>query len=138
MNNKDQKREHNGRFARDQKTLPAIELMRASQPIDAGSAGPGDLDSMLDSNDALVRAEVASSVYVTDELLEEMAQSDQPVEARLAAVQTMYGGTADRAADDPSPIVRAAAYTNWDLSEKKRSQLDTDPGVQRLIGLISV
>jgi hypothetical protein len=56
---------------------------------------------------------------------------------RLAAVNTGYAGTADRAAEDPNPLVRAAALAGYDLSDDNRQRLGRDTKVRRVIGLIS-
>lgn len=125
-----------GQFAASAHTEPAVSINDADFP----SVGDADVDqirALAESNDPLVRAEVTSSIRVPDDVLERLSEADQPTAVRLAAVNTGYAGTADRAAEDPSPLVRAAALAGWDLSDTNRERLDHDPKVQRVMGLIA-
>lgn len=125
-----------GQFAASAHTEPAVNINDADFP----SVGDADVDqirALAESNDPLVRAEVTSSIRVPDDVLERLSEADQPTAVRLAAVNTGYAGTADRAAEDPSPLVRAAALAGWDLSDTNRERLDHDPKVQRVMGLIA-
>lgn len=89
------------------------------------------------SKDPLVLAELTSSPQIPEDVLEQLADPAQDTSVRLAVVNTGYAGTADRAADDPHPLVRAAAYFGWDLSEAKRRRLAADHKVQRVMSLIA-
>ncbi|MET4144033.1 hypothetical protein [Arthrobacter sp. UYCo732] len=125
-----------GQFAASAHQEPKLSIIDADFP----SVGDADVDqirSLAESNDPLVRAEVTSSIRVPDDVLERLSQSDQPASVRLAAVNTGYAGTGDRAAEDRHPLVRAAALAAWDLSDAHRERLTHDPKVQRVMGLIS-
>lgn len=105
---------------------------------DAGEASVEELRRIADTGDAIARAEVTSSPRVPDDVLEQLADPDQPDAVRLAAASTGYPGTADRAARDRNPIVRAAALANgWDLPETTRRRLHEDRGVQRFVAAIA-
>lgn len=125
-----------GQFAASSHTEPAVSINDTDFPS-VGDADVEQLRALAESNDPLVRAEVTSSIRVPDDVLERLAEADQPASVRLAAVNTGYAGTADRAAEDPHPLVRAAALAGWDLSDKNRERLNHDPKVQRVMGLIS-
>jgi hypothetical protein len=125
-----------GQFAASAHTEPRVSINDADFPS-VGDADVEQLRALAESNDPLVRAEVTSSIRVPDDVLERLAEADQPAAVRLAAVNTGYAGTADRAAEDPDPLVRAAALAGWDLSETNRERLNHDPKVQRVMGLIS-
>jgi hypothetical protein len=125
-----------GQFAASAHTEPAVNITEADFPS-VGDADVDHLRALAESNDPLVRAEVASSIRVPDDVLEKLAEPAQPAAVRLAAVNTGYAGTADRAAEDPHPLVRAAALAGWDLSDTNRERLSHDPKVQRVMGLIS-
>ncbi|GAA4033877.1 hypothetical protein GCM10023063_17170 [Arthrobacter methylotrophus] len=124
-----------GQFAASAHTEPLVSI-----DTDFPSVGDADVEqlrALAESNDPLVRAEVTSSIRVPDDVLERLAEADQPASVRLAAVNTGYAGIADRAATDPDPLVRAAALSGWDLSDHHRERLSHDPKVQRVMGLIS-
>lgn len=124
-----------GQFAASAHTEPLVSI-DADFPF-VGDADVDQLRALSESNDPLVRAEVTSSIRVPDDVLERLAEADQPAAVRLAAVNTGYAGTADRAAADPDPLVRAAALAGWDLSDTNRERLNHDPKVQLVMGFIS-
>lgn len=125
-----------GQFAATARTEPAVSIKEPDFPS-VGDADVDELRSLASSSDPLVRAEVTSSVRVSDDILEKLAEPDQPAAVRLAAVNTGYAGTADRAARDRHPLVRASALAGWDLSDDNRERLNHDPKVQRVMGLIA-
>lgn len=90
------------------------------------------------SSDPLVLAELTSSPRIPDDVLERLAAHDQPASVRLAAAQTGYEGTGDRAALDPNPLVRAMASAAWDLSPENREAIQRDGSVKRILEGISV
>lgn len=85
------------------------------------------------SRDPLVLAELTASPQIPEDVLEQLAAHDQPAAVRMAAAQTRYAGTADRAATDPNPLVRAMAASSWDLSPEHREAIDKDGSVQRIL-----
>jgi hypothetical protein len=125
-----------GQFAASAHTEPLVSINDTDFPS-VGDADVDQLRALAESNDPLVRAEVTSSIRVPDDVLERLSEADQPASVRLAAVNTGYAGTADRAAADPDPLVRAAALAGWDLSDTNRERLNHDPKVQRVMGFIS-
>lgn len=125
-----------GQFAASAHMEPDLSITNAEFPS-VGDADVDQLRALSESSDPLVRAEVTSSIRVPDDVLERLAEADQPPAVRLAAVNTGYAGTADRAANDPQPLVRAAATAGWDLSEANRERLSHDPEVQQIIRTIS-
>ncbi|MBG0738678.1 hypothetical protein IV500_04485 [Paeniglutamicibacter antarcticus] len=125
-----------GQFAASAHTEPALHIADTDLPS-VGDADVEQIRTLAQSSDPLVRAEVTSSIRVPDDVLERLSEADQPTSVRLAAVNTGYAGTADRAAEDPHPLVRAAALAGWDLSDTNRERLTSDPKVQRVMGLIS-
>lgn len=100
---------------------------------DIGSLDIANLRRLVESPDALVRAELTSSPRVPDDVLERLAEHDQPAAVRLAAAQTGYAGTGDRAAADPNPLVRAMALAAWDLSPENKEAIGNDRSVQKVI-----
>lgn len=126
-----------GQFAANAHREPEPGITADGGLPSVGDACPDELRTLAQSPDPLVRAEVTSSVRVPDDVLETLAEPDQPTAVRLAAAGTGYAGTADRAAADPHPLVRAVALTGWDLSEVHRDRLRRDPEVQRVMGLIA-
>lgn len=125
-----------GQFSASPHTEPAVSIANSDFPS-VGDAGVDEIRDLANSSDPLVRAEVTSSIRVPDDVLEKLAEADQPTAVRLAAVNTGYAGTGDRAAGDRHPLVRAAALASWDLSETNRERLAHDPKVQRVMGLIA-
>jgi hypothetical protein len=125
-----------GQFAASAHTEPELHIADTDLPS-VGDADVDKLRALAESNDPLVRAEVTSSIRVPDDVLERLSEHDQPTAVRLAAVNTGFAGTGDRAAEDPHPLVRAAALAAWDLSDTNRDRLTHDPKVQRVMGLIS-
>lgn len=125
-----------GQFAASAHTEPDVHINAPDFPS-VGDADVDQLRALAESNDPLVRAEVTSSIRVPDDVLERLSEADQPASVRLAAVNTGFAGTADRAAEDRHPLVRAAALAGWDLSDLHRERLAQDPKVQRVMGLIS-
>lgn len=127
-----------GQFAASTRSEPRVSIAPAAAGFPRiEEAGPAEVRVLSRSDDPLVRAEAASSPVITDDVLEELAAHHQPPAVRLAAVHTGYAGTADRAAHDPSPIVRASALASWDLSETGRRRLARDSEVQRFMTLIA-
>lgn len=127
-----------GRFAAGEHTEAGISVGYGVQPMpDVGEAGVDEVRALATSPDPLVRAEVTASPRVPDDVLEELASPRQPTAVRLAAASTGYSGTADRAARDRNPIVRAVALHSGVLSEGNRVRLSKDPKVQQVMGLIS-
>lgn len=124
-----------GQFAASAHTEPAVSINDTDFPS-VGDADVDQLRALARSNDPLVRAEVTSSIRIPDDVLENLSEDEQTA-VRLAAVNTGYAGTADRAAEDRHPLVRAAALAAWDLSETHRERLTHDPKVQRVMGLIA-
>jgi hypothetical protein len=136
-----QNREASGRFGfKDLK--PANIQLGADQDFDTdlpdvGSLTPDEIRGLAESPNDLVRADLTSSIRVPDDVLERLSEPDQSVAVRLATANTGYPGTADRAAADEDPLVRAAAYAAWDLSPADRARLRSDAKVQRLMGMLS-
>lgn len=126
-----------GQFAAAPHGESIVSIAPAAGFPDVREAGPAELRLLARSSDPSVRAEVTSSPVIPDDVLEELSDHSQAPAVRLAAVNTGYAGTADRAAGDPSPIVRASALASWDLSETGRRRLDKDPEVQRFMSLIA-
>lgn len=89
------------------------------------------LVSSFENKDQTVTVE--TSAYELDR----MQDFDRPVLSRLSAVGTGYAGTAQRAAGDPSPVVRAGALNGWDLPAHSQRQLQRDREVHRVIAVIS-
>ncbi|MEH0110608.1 hypothetical protein V6N00_12930 [Tersicoccus sp. MR15.9] len=127
-----------GRFTHSLHSEASVTLSAGQDFPDVTTAGPSDVALMVRDPDPLVRAEAAASVYVTDEDLALLAEPDQPEVVRMAAAGTGFAGTADRAATDPNPLVRATAATGWDLSARHQQALGKDPAVQRLLGQLAV
>lgn len=125
-----------GQFAASAHTEPVVDINGPAFPS-VGDADVDQLRALAGSSDPLVQAEVTSSIRVPDDVLEHLSEAGQPTSVRLAAVNTGYAGTADRAAEDRHPLVRAAALASWDLSDTNRERLNHDPKVQRVMGLIS-
>lgn len=125
-----------GQFSATARSEPTLGAADTAFPS-IGDADVDQLRQLAASPDPLIRAEVTSSIRVPDDVLEDLARADQPTAVRLAAVNTGYAGTADRAAEDPDPLVRAAALAGWDLSETNRERLAGDVKVQRVMGLIT-
>ncbi|MCC3292829.1 hypothetical protein [Arthrobacter sp. zg-Y1110] len=126
-----------GQFAASTHGEPLVRIAPAAGFPDLREAGLAEVRVLARSSDPLVRAEVTSSPVVPDDVLEELSARDQPAAVRLAVVNTGYAGTADRAAEDPNPIVRASAFSSWDLSETGRRRLAGDSEVQRFMNLIA-
>lgn len=126
-----------GQFSAVERQEAPLSVGGAPSLPDVGPAGPDEIRALAASPDPLIRAEVTSSLRVPDDVLEELAEPDQPTAVRLAAAATGYAGTADRAAEDRNPIVRAVALHSGVLSETKRSRLENDPKVIEVIGLIA-
>lgn len=105
---------------------------------DVATATPDQIrDLARTSRDPEVLAELTSSPAITEDVLEQLADPAQDTSVRLAVAQTGYAGTADRAAHDPNPLVRAVAACGWDVSEANRNRLRHDRGVQHVLRLIS-
>lgn len=126
-----------GQFSAVERQEAGVSVGGAPTLPDVGAAGPDEIRALAASPDPLVRAEVTSSLRVPDDVLEDLAAPDQPAAVRLAAAATGYSGTADRAAEDKNPIVRAVALHSGVLSESKRNRLNNDPKVAEVIGLIA-
>lgn len=126
-----------GQFSANERQEAAVSVGGAPSLPDVGPAGVDEIRGLAASPDPIVRAEVTSSLRVPDDVLEDLSAPDQPAAVRLAAAATGYSGTADRAAEDRNPIVRAVALHSGILSETKRSRLENDPKVQEVIGLIA-
>lgn len=126
-----------GRFAPGERTEPAIHVGPDSELPNVATASVAEVRTLANSNDPIVLAELTSSPVIPDDVLEQLADPAQDTSVRLAAVNTGYAGTADRAAEDPNPLVRAAALAGYDLSDDNRQRLGRDTKVRRVIGLIS-
>lgn len=126
-----------GQFAATTHGEPLVRINAAAGFPDIGEAGQADIRRLAHSPDPLIRAETASSPVVPDDVLEELARHEQPAAVRMAAAHTGYAGTAERAASDPNPIIRASALNGWDLSETGRRRLSNDREVQRFMSLIA-
>lgn len=112
-----------GKFAAKTKPGAGVSL---GPPGQAASQG-----SLCEQTMTATRADVRP-----DEL-NDMLDPGQPVPVRAAAARCPYPGVAERAANDPSPYVRALASAGWDLSEQARSQLARDRQVQGLLAALS-
>lgn len=126
-----------GQFAVSTHGEPLVSINTAAGFPDIREAGSAEVRRLAQSPDPLIRAEAASSPVVPDDVLEELARHEQPAAVRLAAAHTGYAGTAERAACDPNPIVRASALNGWDLSETGRRRLANDREVQRFMTVIA-
>jgi hypothetical protein len=126
-----------GRFAPGERTEPAIHVGPDSELPNVATASVAEVRTLAHSKDPIVLAELTSSPVIPDDVLEQLADPAQDTSVRLAAVNTGYAGTADRAAEDPNPLVRAAALAGYDLSDDNRQRLGRDTKVRRVIGLIS-
>lgn len=104
---------------------------------DVATCDVDEVRRLADSNDPAVLAELTSSPRIPDDVLERLADHHQPTSVRLAAAQTGYAGTGDRAATDPNPLIRAVALSAWDLSEKHREAIGKDRSVQKVLEALS-
>lgn len=141
MSEQNQNREASGRFG-FKELKPANIALGTTEDIDAdlpdiGRLTQDEIRGLAESPDDLVRADLTSSIRIPDDVLERLSEPDQSVSVRLATANTGYPGTADRAAADEDPLVRAAAYGSWDLSPADRNRLRSDAKVQRLMGMIA-
>lgn len=141
MSEQNQNREASGRYGfKDLK--PANIALGTTDDFDTdfpdiGNLTPDEIRGLAESPNDLVRADLTSSIRIPDDVLERLSEPDQSVSVRLATANTGYPGTADRAAADEDPLVRAAAYSSWDLSPADRNRLRGDAKVQRLMGMIA-
>ena len=129
-----------GRWTHAQKETPDFTLGGRPDPEvfpDIANCDVDEVRHLADSTDPLVLAELTSSPRIPDDVLERLADHQQPTSVRLAAVQTGYAGTGDRAATDPSPLVRAVALSAWDLSEEHREAIGNDRSVQKVLEALS-
>lgn len=141
MSELNQNREASGRFGFKDLQPANVELGK-SQDFDTdlpdiGNLSQDEIRGLAESPNDLVRADLTSSLRIPDDVLERLSEPDQSVSVRLATANTGYPGTADRAAADEDPLVRAAAYAAWDLSPADRNRLRGDAKVQRLMGMIA-
>ncbi|HEX9229304.1 MAG TPA: hypothetical protein VF885_22120 [Arthrobacter sp.] len=141
MSEQNQNREASGRFG-FKELKPANIALGTTEDFDAdlpdiGRLTQDEIRGLAESPDDLVRADLTSSIRIPDDVLERLSEPDQSVSVRLATANTGYPGTADRAAADEDPLVRAAAYGSWDLSPADRNRLRSDAKVQRLMGMIA-
>ena len=105
---------------------------------DIGSADPDTLRGLAGHPDSLVRAEVTSSVRVPDDVLMGLYEEDPDAAVRIAAVNAGGGpGLASAASTDEDDLVRTVAFARWDLPSDDRERLQSDAGVQRLMGMIA-
>lgn len=129
-----------GRWTFGQKGVADVELNTAPAQESFPDVATCDVDEvrrLAESSDPTVRAELTSSPRIPDDVLERLADHRQPTAVRLAAAQTGYAGTGDRAATDPSPLVRAVALTAWDLSAEHREAIGNDRSVQKVLEALS-
>lgn len=77
--------------------------------------------------------EVVDSPAVNARALNRLSEHDRPEPVRLAVAMSSAPGAADRAAEDPSPLVRAASLAGWDLSEGARRRVDADSHVRAVL-----
>lgn len=126
-----------GRFAKHLFGESNVTVGPAPSLPDLAGAGPDDIRALSASSDPAVLAELTASPAISDDVLEKLQAPSQPTAVRLAAVSTGYAGTADRAARDPHPLVRAAALVGWDLSEDSRTRLANDHRVRHALQAIS-
>ncbi|MCU6479094.1 hypothetical protein [Arthrobacter sp. A2-55] len=116
----------------------------SSVALPAPGASAPRLDTVADvrqaatSPDPLVRAGAAGSPLIPDDVLEALSQPEQPASVRIAAARTGYANTANRAAADRNPIIRALAATGWDLSDSNRQRLKNDAKVQQFMVQVAV
>lgn len=125
-----------GRYTYAQKRIPdvSLESVPGEELPDVGSITADEIRHLASTTrDPLVLAELTASPQIPDDVLEQLAAHDQPATVRMAAAQTRYAGTADRAASDPNPLVRAMAASSWDLSPENREAIDKDGSVQRIL-----
>lgn len=105
---------------------------------DVGTADQDTLRGLAGHPDSLVRAEVTASPRVPDDVLVGLYEDDANTAVKIAAVNAGGGpDLASAASADDDDLIRAVAYARWDLPAEDRVRLNDDPGVQRLIGMIS-
>ncbi len=127
-----------GRWTAGEHQEPQVHVGAEPAFPSVASAGVEEIRALAaTSKDPIVLAELTSSPVIPDDVLEQLAATDQDTSVRLAAANTGYAGTADRAAEDPHPLVRAVAYSSWDLSDANRRRLGSDRKVQHVMGLIA-
>lgn len=109
-----------GRFAREEHVEAPISLGRVAPPV---------------APEALQLEASSPNLSLSD--WERFSSHDQPSGVRLAAANSLRPGAADRAAEDPDPIVRMSAVGGWDLSPANERRLSQDPMVQRIAEFIA-
>lgn len=82
-----------------------------------------------------VREAILRLPNVSDSVLAALAEPTQPVAVRVSTAATMFPGTAERAASDPDPLVRAHAAV-WSLDENQQEELLQDRGVRHVLDLL--
>lgn len=109
-----------GRFAREERgEVGAVSLTRPAVA------------------DAVELADSAARADTSREDWERLSSPEQPAAVRLAAASSLRAGAADRAAEDPDPVVRMAAVGAWDLSAENEKNLSEDPEVQRIAAYLA-
>lgn len=127
-----------GQFSAIERQEAGVSVGNDPRPMpEVGTAGVDEVRAMASNPDPLVRAEATSSIRVPDDVLEALASPEQPDAVRLAAAATGYAGTADRAAEDRNPLVRAVALHSGVLSASNRARLGSDLKVQQVMGMIA-
>lgn len=105
---------------------------------DIGTADQDTLRGLAGHPDSLVRAEVTSSPRVPDDVLMSLYEDEPNTAVKIAAVNAGGGPElASAASADDDDLVRAVAYSRWDLPPEDRDRLKSDAGVQRLMGMIA-
>lgn len=111
-----------------------LESVPGEELPDVGSFTADEIRHLASTTrDPIVLAELTASPQIPEDVLEQLSSHDQPETVRMAVAQTRYAGTADRAASDPNPLVRAMAAASWDLSPENREAIDQDGSVQRIL-----
>ena len=114
---------------REHGTADMVRLTPDSESILRASTD--ELWRLIHHPDHAVRLTAARAVNLSTEQLHALADPDtQPPIVRLAVAGLLNPGVADRAANDPNPLVRLqAAATGWDLPDRVRNALVRDQEV---------
>jgi hypothetical protein len=115
-------------------------VIEADGPTDEEIANAtGDaLQSLVNHPDPDVRASVTACPAITDDQLSSLLDpTTQPVTVRWAVALLPYPGISAVTAQDPHPVVRAAALSAWDLDDGLRTMLEADEKVAHACSALS-
>lgn len=129
-------------FRRRQEADASGSLVTADTSVEAGSGSAvleqvaaarnhTDLDAFISHPDPYVRAEVASSPYLTSEQAWRMSD-DPDWGVRWQIARRHVEGVSDYLSDDPDEVVRAQCLGDPELSRQARDRLESDAEVRAL------